>query len=81
MYIIRVASGVRDSLIEYLVQNGIHAGLRYYPCHLQPFFGHKGKQFQVTEQIADEILSIPLYTDLTIRQVRWIVSKIHAFFS
>ncbi len=66
MYIIRVPAQDRDNLIKYLMAHGIHAGLRYYPCHLQPFFGHKqSRRLPVTEQMADEMLSIPLFPDLT----------------
>lgn len=81
MYIIRVPAQVRNELIEYLVNNGIHAGLRYYPCHLQPFFGRRPPSLPVTERLAEEMLSIPLYSKLTARQVRWIVSRINAFFA
>lgn len=80
MYIIRVSSKCRDDLIDYLGENGIHAGLRYYPCHLQPFFSHRGRALPVTEMVAQEMLSIPLFPALTVQQVRFVVSKINAFF-
>ncbi|MCX7715372.1 MAG: DegT/DnrJ/EryC1/StrS family aminotransferase [Clostridia bacterium] len=80
MYIIRVKPEHRDDLIAYLAQNSIHAGLRYYPCHLQKFFGHQGRRLPVTEQLAREMLSIPLFPGLTEKQVRFVVSKIQAFF-
>jgi perosamine synthetase len=81
MYIIRVPAEDRDKLIKHLIENGIHAGLRYYPCHLQPFFGHKkSRRLPVTEQVAEEMLSIPLFTDLTMKQVQWIVATIHSYF-
>lgn len=81
MYVIRVSAEVRDDLIRYLVEHGVHAGLRYFPCHLQPFFAqYTGKKLPVTEQVAQEILSIPLYSTLTIKQLKYIVSLIKAFF-
>ena len=81
MYIIRVSAEDRDPLIKFLIERGIHAGLRYYPCHLQPFFGHKRPRLPVTEQVAEEMLSIPLFTDLTMKQLRWIVSTINSYFT
>jgi perosamine synthetase len=80
MYIIRVSAQVRNELIAFLGENGIHAGLRYYPCHLQPFFSRRPPRLPVTEQMAEEMLSIPLYSELTAGQVRRVVSRINAFF-
>jgi perosamine synthetase len=80
MYIIRIPAEDRDNLIKYLLDKGIHAGLRYYPCHLQPFFEHKGYRLPVTEQIAEEMLSIPLFNDLTMKQLRWVVATINSYF-
>ncbi len=82
MYIIRVPAQDRDNLIKFLIDHGIHAGLRYYPCHLQPFFGHKkSRRLPVTEQMAEEMLSIPLFTDLTLKQLCWIVRTINSYFN
>jgi perosamine synthetase len=82
MYIIRVNATDRDPLIKYLIEKGIHAGLRYYPCHLQPFFGHRqSRRLPVTEQVAEEMLSIPLFTDLTLKQAQRIATTINAYFN
>ena len=40
----------------------------------------KKKRLPVTERIAKEILSIPLFYDLTLKQVRWIASVINSYF-
>ena len=82
MYIIRVPAEDRDRLIKYLIERGIHAGLRYYPCHLQPFFGHiRSRKLPVTERVAEEMLSIPLFTDLTMKQLQWIVTSVNSYFN
>jgi len=81
MYIIRVAPGNRDNLISFLVSNGVHAGLRYFPCHLQPFFEHTGLSLPVTEKAAQEMLSIPLYHGMRAREARRIAALIKKFFS
>ena len=80
MYVIRVSAQVRNELVDFLAKSGIHAGLRYYPCHLQPFFGRRPPHLPVTERLAEEMLSIPLYSDITVRQVRRVVARIDAFF-
>jgi perosamine synthetase len=82
MYIIRVRAENRDHLIKYLIEKGIHAGLRYYPCHLQPFFGHRqSRRLPITERVAEEMISIPLFTDLTMKQVQWIAAIIKSYFN
>ncbi len=80
MYIIRVSPDDRDELISHLVNAGIHAGLRYFPCHLQPFFKAKTR-LPVTERLAQEMISIPLFSGLTVREVRRIVSLINAYYT
>jgi len=80
MYIIRANAKDRDDLIKYLNDHDIHAALRYYPCHLQPFFRQGRKRLPVTERIAKEILSIPLFYDLTMKQVKRITSLINDYY-
>lgn len=81
MYIICVPSEDRDKLVAYLIENGIYAGLRYFPCHLQPFFNVTKCALPVTEQLSREMLSIPLYTDLTMKQVKQIASVVIRYFN
>lgn len=80
MYVIRVAAEAQEGLINHLVQNGIHAGLRYFPCHLQPFFEHPGTELPVTEKMAREMLSIPLFSSLNLSGVKSIVAAINSYF-
>ena len=65
---------------NFLVDNGVHAGLRYFPCHLQPFFEHSGASLPITEKLAQEMLSIPLYHGMGKTQVRRIAALIKKFF-
>ncbi len=79
MYVIRVAAGLRDALVEHLLGRGFHCGLRYFPIHLQPAFRREGCSLPVTEQLSREILSIPLFVDLQLSQLEEIVMQIEAF--
>jgi perosamine synthetase len=65
MYVIRVPAGERDGLVAFLGEQGVHSGLRYAPCHLQPAFRRRGQSLPVTEQLTREMLSLPLYADLS----------------
>jgi len=81
MYEIRVQQ--RDSLMEYLKQQGIECGIHYpLPLHLQPAYaslGFRKGQFPVSEQLAQEIISIPIYPELTNEQRQYVVDHIKKF--
>ena len=81
LYIIRTKK--RDELQKYLSENGINTGLHYpIPLHLQKAYANNGfKQgdFPITEKVASEILSLPMYPELTTEQIEFIVQKIKEF--
>ena len=81
MYEIRAQQ--RDSLMGYLKQQGIECGIHYpLPLHLQPAYaslGFRKGQFPVSEQLAQEIISIPIYPELTSKQRQYIVDHIKKF--
>lgn len=78
LYIIR--SHVRDLLQKYLAENHIATGLHYpLPLHLQNAYvnlGYRKGDFPISEKAASEILSLPMYPDLTEEQQKWVVEKI-----
>ena len=81
LYVIQCAR--REELRRYLSDNGIGAGIHYpVPLHLQPAFralGYDAGDFPVAERLADSILSIPMYPEMTAAQQRRIVQAIGAF--
>lgn len=78
LYVIR--SQNRDTLQAYLKERGIGTGIHYpEPVHLQPFFASLGctrGQFPTAEKICQEILSLPMYPELTEEQVEITASEI-----
>lgn len=81
LYVIRVQN--RDELQAYLAEGGIGTGIHYpIPLHLQKAYQHLGFQkgdFPVSERIAEEILSLPMYPQLEIDQQHQVVQKIREF--
>jgi dTDP-4-amino-4,6-dideoxygalactose transaminase len=73
----------RDRLRDFLGQQGIATGIHYpRPIHLQPAYaslGYPAGSFPVTERLASEIFSLPLYAELTAEQIGRIVSAIQQF--
>lgn len=77
-------SGKRDELQKFLNENGIATGLHYpVPLHLQPCFEHLGYKkgdFPVSEELAEQGLSLPMFAELTNEQIEYVCGKIKEFF-
>ncbi len=76
LYVIRVPE--RDRVLASLKQYGIGAGIHYpLPCHAQPPFqepdGRPRVSLPRTETLAGEILSLPLYPEITEEQLQRVV--------
>jgi dTDP-4-amino-4,6-dideoxygalactose transaminase len=80
-----VVSEHRDMLRERLVSRGISASIHYpVPIHLQPAYkdlGHKQGDFPVTEGLAQRILSLPMYPELTSEQIEFVALNVREFTS
>lgn len=83
-YMYEIRTPRRDELMEYLKKQGISCGIHYpLPLHLQPAYRHLGfvkGDFPISEQLATEILSIPIYPELTTEQQQYIIDHITTFF-
>jgi dTDP-4-amino-4,6-dideoxygalactose transaminase len=80
-----IRSRQRDNLREYLRLRGIPAEVYYpVPLHLQPAFaylgGHAG-QFPASEQASREVLSLPVYPELTESRQQTVVRGIADFYA
>ena len=73
----------RDELQEYLKKNGISTIIHYpVPPHLQEaysYLGYKIGDFPITEQYANEVLSIPLYNGMTEAEQTYVIDIINKF--
>ncbi len=82
LYVIRVPR--RDALLMHLKARGIGAGVHYpIPLHRQSAYlkeGYGDIQLPVTEQVAAEVLSLPIYPELTNEQIEYVVDTIEEFF-
>jgi len=83
LYIIRVKN--REKLIEHLNKNGVQNGLHYpVPLHMQKAYSHLGykpEDFPVAKKFAGEILSIPMYPEITEEMIQYVCSTIKEFYS
>jgi dTDP-4-amino-4,6-dideoxygalactose transaminase len=81
LYVIRVQD--RDALLASLAEAGIGAAIHYpIPLHLQKayqFMGHKKGDFPVTERVALEIASLPMFPQLQQVQQDEVAKKVKEF--
>lgn len=81
LYVIRTPR--RNELNDHLNQKGIGSLIHYpTPNHLLPCFKHLGYRegdFPITEQISKDILSLPIYPELTLKQIEEVTQTIRSF--
>jgi len=78
VYTVRVDD--RDGVQRALSARGVHTGIHYpIPVHLQPAYadlGYKAGDFPAAESAAREVMSLPLYPELTLEQQDAVVSAL-----
>lgn len=83
-YTIRVLDGKRDTLQRFLREKGVETQVYYpLPLHLQPCFrdlGYKEGDFPESERASREVLSLPLFPELTEEEQNYVVEAIRSFF-
>ncbi len=82
-YTLRIINSDRDALVEFLNKNGIPCGIYYpVPLHAQKAYTHSGYKetdFEVTNQLVKEVVSLPMHSELTTDQIEYITAKIKEF--
>jgi dTDP-4-amino-4,6-dideoxygalactose transaminase len=82
LYVIRVKN--RESLMAYLSEKGIECGIHYpLPIHKQDAYRSRiktGKSMSVTENLSQEVVSLPMYPELKNEEMIKVVSEIRNYF-
>ena len=82
LYVIRAER--RDDLAAFLKTKGVATGIHYpYALPLMPaykYLGHTASDFPVAYECQDQILSLPMYPELTDEQIAYVAAAIKEFY-
>ena len=81
-YLLMPSESTRNALINFLKENDIQAVFHYLPLNSSPMakkIGSNGRDMPVTENVSKRLLRLPLYLDLDMKEMSYIVEKIKEF--
>jgi UDP-2-acetamido-2-deoxy-ribo-hexuluronate aminotransferase len=82
-YTLRIINADRDGLMQHLLDKGIPCAIYYpIPLHLQKAYldvRYKEEDFPVTNQLVQEVLSLPMHTELDDEQIKFITDSVLEF--
>lgn len=72
----------RDSLMQYMEKEGVMTIFHYVPLHSSPYYTtlHGNRALPQTDHFANCLLRLPLFFELSMKEVLFIISKIKAFY-
>ncbi|QIR13957.1 UDP-4-amino-4,6-dideoxy-N-acetyl-beta-L-altrosamine transaminase [Shewanella aestuarii] len=80
LHIIRLGNASKRRMIfDAMRAAGIQVHVHYFPVHLQPYYlnlGFKAGDFKQAEQFYEQILTLPLYPELTTAQLEYICATL-----
>ena len=80
-YIIKVKNR-RDELMAHLKENGIGSGIHYTPVHHFTYYKNFLRNpLPATDKVYEQILTLPLYPDMTDEEAGLVIKGIQSFFS
>jgi dTDP-4-amino-4,6-dideoxygalactose transaminase len=72
----------RQAAIAHLKARGVQAVFHYLPLHLSPMgekYGGKPGDCEVTENVSDQLLRLPFYTNMTAEEQMQVVTALKEF--
>ena len=84
-YTLRIVDADRNALMDHLVSKGIPCAIYYpIPLHAQKAYidsRYKEEDFPVTNQLVQEVISLPMHTELDDEQIAFITDSVKEFFN
>jgi dTDP-4-amino-4,6-dideoxygalactose transaminase len=80
LYVIRTRA--REALQGFLARRGVETGIHYpIPVHRQLAFRgvpHVARELQITDRLASEVLSLPMFPTISQDKIRYVADQVHA---
>jgi len=84
-YTLRITNGKRDQLLDHLQAKQIPCAIYYpIPLHSQKAYldpRYKEEDFPTTNQLVQEVISLPMHTELDDEQIKFITESVLEFFN
>ncbi len=81
IYSIRILNGKREFLIEHLKKLEIDVGIHFIPVHKHSYFKNcKQGDMEITEKVTNEILTLPLHSNMKNEFVERVIDGVSSFF-
>lgn len=78
-YYVVVSPKIRNRLLDHLHAHDINATVHYYPNHLYPIFSKYKTKLPVTEKIFNQILNLPIFPDLSLKDQDHVIKTVLSF--
>jgi len=79
-YVIRITNGKRDGLLAHLQAKGIPCAIYYpIPLHSQKAYAdsrYNEEDFPITNRLVDEVIALPMHTELDDEQIEFITDSV-----
>ena len=82
IYSLRVLYGRREALIRYLRSLDIDVGIHFIPVHKHAWFASARRgDMMVTERVTQEVVTLPLHSNMKPEFVERVIEGVHSFFA
>nr|WP_294780087.1 DegT/DnrJ/EryC1/StrS family aminotransferase [uncultured Flavobacterium sp.] len=82
-YVLRILDADRNALMQHLLDKGIPCAIYYpIPLHSQKAYldpRYKEEQFPITNQLVQEVIALPMHTELDDEQIKFITDSVIEF--
>jgi len=80
IYIVRALKDRRDQFMDFLKERSVSTGVHYIANHIQPAFKKYVREpLPVAERLWQEIVTLPLFYDMTEADIVAVIDSVHAF--
>jgi dTDP-4-amino-4,6-dideoxygalactose transaminase len=82
IYSLRVLDGRRETFIDHMRERGIDVGIHFVPVHKHTAFNSTRRgDMEVTDVVVEEVVTLPLHSNMDVTNVNRVIDGVCSFFS